>query len=436
MLGKGGMGEVYLAEDTRLQRQIALKLLPENVNHDPERLMRFYKEAETTAKLNHPNIATIHNVENAKDRLFIVMEYVEGETVRTPIPKHGIDLDLFCAWFLPISDAMAYAHEMGVTHRDLKPGNLMVKHEGTPKILDFGLARITGPEGLYRDSSQELTSPGGILVTPAYMLPEQVTGQQVGPLSDLFSLGVVMYDAITGRHPFLGDNTLATAHRIIHDDPPSAFDLKLIPPVVGDLLTTCLQKRPVDRYQSMRALHQVFDDLSGTLNGPELEVSPHSAINTSVIRPTRKLAVIMFTDIADFTELFPSLSPDGRYLAFQSNESGWWEVYVRHFPTGERKWQVSVAGGQMLRWQDQGSALFYVQDDRLMTVPVSTQGVFRFGSPQGLFSSETLRATRLSASYDVNTAGQQFVMVQNLNEDKAMTLTVVQNWYTEFTKTE
>ena len=111
-------------------------------------------------------------------------------------------------------------------------------------------------------------------------------------------------------------------------------------------------------------------------------------------------------------------------------------MYVRHFPTGEGKWQVSVAGGQMLRWQDQGSALFYVQDDRLMTVPVSTQGVFRFGSPQGLFSSETLRATRLSASYDVNTAGQQFVMVQNLNEDKAMTLTVVQNWYTEFTKTE
>ena len=144
----------------------------------------------------------------------------------------------------------------------------------------------------------------------------------------------------------------------------------------------------------------------------------------------------MFTDIADFTELFPSLSPDGRYLAFQSNESGWWEVYVRHFPTGEGKWQVSVAGGQMPRWQDQGSALFYVQDDRLMTVPVSTQDVFRIGSAQGLFSSETLRATRLSASYDVNTAGQQFVMVQNLNEDKAMTLTVVQNWYTEFTKTE
>jgi serine/threonine protein kinase len=136
------MGEVYLAEDTKLKREVALKFLPEAVRDDPERLRRFRTEAEAAAKLNHPNIATIYSIDEADGQTFIAMEYVDGKTLSDHIPDDGLDIDQFFEWFIPLTDALAHAHEHGRIHRDLKPGNIMVAANGTPKILDFGLARI------------------------------------------------------------------------------------------------------------------------------------------------------------------------------------------------------------------------------------------------------------------------------------------------------
>ncbi len=144
-LGKGGMGEVYLAEDTRLKRDVALKVLPEMVRNDPERLRRFRTEAEAAATLNHPHIATIHSIEEADGQVFIVMEHVDGLPLSERIPNSGLDTHQFLDWFIPLADALSHAHDHGRIHRDLKPANLMIRQDGTPKILDFGLARIVEP---------------------------------------------------------------------------------------------------------------------------------------------------------------------------------------------------------------------------------------------------------------------------------------------------
>ncbi|MBI4551360.1 MAG: serine/threonine protein kinase, partial [Candidatus Latescibacteria bacterium] len=213
-LGQGGMGEVYLAEDTRLERQVALKVLPAAVRRDPERIARFKTEAKAAAQLNHPHIATIYAVEEVEDLLFITMEYVDGQPLSALLPPDGLPLAQFFAWFVPLADALCHAHEHRVTHRDLKPGNLMVSKEGVPKILDFGLAQITRPEPVEpgvvdHDAPTEkvpprplpLTQLGAVLGTPAYMSPEQAERKPTDARTEVFSFGVVLYEALTGQRP-------------------------------------------------------------------------------------------------------------------------------------------------------------------------------------------------------------------------------------------
>jgi serine/threonine protein kinase len=194
-LGKGGMGEVYL---------------PESVRSDPTRLRRFRTEAEAAAKLNHPNIATIYSIEEAEGQTFITMEYVDGETQQ--ISDDGLEVDQFFKWFIPLADALSHAHEHGRIHRDLKPANIMIREDGTPKILDFGLARIERGEPVPLDSDMptmtmdeqppSLTQGKGFMGTPSYMSPEQIEGKKVDARTDLFSFGLVMYEALTGQRPF------------------------------------------------------------------------------------------------------------------------------------------------------------------------------------------------------------------------------------------
>jgi len=172
LLGQGGMGEVYLAHDAKLDRDIALKTLPSAFAADPQRLARFQTEAKAAARLNHPNIATLYDLEEVEGTHFITMEYVEGQPLKELIPTGGLALDTFFAWFIPLADALTHAHEKGVTHRDIKPGNIMVTPEGVPKILDFGLARITRPEPEEADSmapTVSLTQGGAVLGTPLYV---------------------------------------------------------------------------------------------------------------------------------------------------------------------------------------------------------------------------------------------------------------------------
>jgi serine/threonine protein kinase len=206
-LGAGGMGMVYRAHDPRLARDIALKILPDNVARDAESLARFTREARAVAALNHPHVVTTHSTEEVEGLRFITMELIDGRTLDQMIPPIGLSLAHFFNVSIAIADALSAAHQKRITHRDLKPGNVMVTESGLVKVLDFGLAR--GGEGDSPAASVEqatlLTQAGTVLGTTAYMSPEQVEARAIDHRSDIFSLGIVMYEMATGSRPFKGD---------------------------------------------------------------------------------------------------------------------------------------------------------------------------------------------------------------------------------------
>ena len=314
-LGKGGMGEVYLADDTKLDRQVAIKVLPDAVRQDPERLARFRREAKAAASLNHPNIATIHSIEEADNVLFIVMEYVDGETLSERIPPDGMDLDVFFSTFIPLADALAHAHQQGRVHRDLKPANIMVAEDGTPKILDFGLARIMPvaeePEEADQLGSQDETrtldanklnqpvkpptdpsamSPGPKLMgTPQYMSPEQAESETLDHRTDIFSFGVVMYEALTGRKAFEGSSRASLLGRIINENPEPVTSLKPITPYQLWLaIDRCLRKNRAVRTQTALEL---FTDLEGVKKDVEAGMVLVDANTIPVSEPVSEPAV-------------------------------------------------------------------------------------------------------------------------------------------------
>jgi eukaryotic-like serine/threonine-protein kinase len=271
-LGAGGMGEVFLATDTKLKREVALKILPEAVRDDPERLRRFRVEAEAAAKLNHPNIATVYSIEEADNQTFITMEHVDGKTLSDHIPSDGIDVDQFFEWFIPITDALAHAHKHGRIHRDLKPGNIMIRTDGVPIILDFGLARI---EREAQDDSEAPTLTMGepetqgrsFLGTPAYMSPEQIEGKQVDARTDLFSLGVLMYEAITGQRPFAGDTVESVTARILETEPKPITEIRPVTPyTLWTVIRKCLKKQSRQRLQTSEELHSDLRDIQQELH--------------------------------------------------------------------------------------------------------------------------------------------------------------------------
>ncbi|HJZ13037.1 MAG TPA: serine/threonine-protein kinase, partial [Acidobacteriota bacterium] len=228
-LGKGGMGEVYVAEDRKLKRRVALKVLPEEVARDPARLDRFQREAESIAALNHPNIVTIYSIEEADGIRFLTMELVEGETLIQLIPSNGMDVETFLRFSAPVAEALSAAHEKGIIHRDLKPGNIMVSQEGRIKVLDFGLAKLMRDDSDPNSSRMEThaqTEDGIVLGTMPYMSPEQIQGKRLDHRSDIFSLGIIFYEMITGRRPFHGDTSAELISSIMRDTPGPVGDLK------------------------------------------------------------------------------------------------------------------------------------------------------------------------------------------------------------------
>ena len=282
LLGKGGMGEVYIADDTKLNRQVALKVLPSELAGDPERRARFEREAQAIASLNHPNIVTIHSVEEIEGTHFITMELVRGSSLSELIPKDGFALNRFLELAIPLSDAVAVAHQNGVTHRDLKPDNVMVGDDGRLRILDFGLAKLA--EGPISPSSsdsddmptQTVTQEGRVLGTVAYMSPEQAEGQPIDHRTDIFSLGVIFYEMATGQRPFSGDTSMSVLTSILRDDPGSVTDLNVrLPRQLGRFVKRCLQKDPDRRYQSALDLRNELEELQEEVATGQ--VSPVSA---------------------------------------------------------------------------------------------------------------------------------------------------------------
>jgi Tol biopolymer transport system component len=256
-LGKGGMGEVYAAEDTRLGRRVALKVLSRGLAMDADHRERFEREARAVAALNHPNIVTIYSVEDAGGIPFLTLELVEGRTLDALIPPGGLPLDRILAYAIPLADAVGAAHQRGITHRDLKPGNVMVGDDGRVKVLDFGLAKLKESNASLAASlpTQELTGEGRIVGTVAYMSPEQAEGKPVDPRSDVFSLGVVIFEMATAQRPFTGDTQVSLLSSILKDTPASLTDLKAeLPRDLARIVRRCLSKDPEDRYQTAKDL--------------------------------------------------------------------------------------------------------------------------------------------------------------------------------------
>ncbi len=253
LLGRGGMGEVYRAVDTRLDRPVALKLLSAEVAANPERLRRFTREAKAASSLNHPNIATIHEIGEAEGWHYIAMEYVEGETLEARIRKQSLKLGEILDLGIQAAEALEVAHKKGIIHRDIKPANLMLTPEGRLKVLDFGLAKRLHLEKPAQDmpaSTESQTVSGLILGTVEYMSPEQVLGHDVDQRADLFSLGVVLYDMVAGRLPFHGASPTETMDRILHAEPEAMARFNYDTPAeLERIIRKCLEKDPTLRYQ-------------------------------------------------------------------------------------------------------------------------------------------------------------------------------------------
>jgi Tol biopolymer transport system component len=362
-IGKGGMGEVYLAHDQKLDRRVALKVLPPELAGG-ERQVRFAREAKALAALNHPNIVTVHSVEEDRGIPFITMELVEGSTLADRLPRRdGWPLDRFFDLAIPIADAVAAAHQHGIVHRDLKPGNVMVTADGRVKVLDFGLARQAEASA----GAETITnSETGLVVgTANYMSPEQARGQSVDARSDIFSLGIVFHEMLTGSRPFVGSTPTEVLSSIIKDAPPPVSTMRAgIPRELTRLVRRCLAKDPARRIQSVVDIRNELEELKREMDSGELVAEPRPApvdggrtrrawwaagaavvilalggITGWMLTERRQIAGVRLTNPRQLTfsagvESFPTWSPDGGRIAYVSNQRG-----------NDDIWVVPAAGG-------------------------------------------------------------------------------------------
>jgi serine/threonine protein kinase len=362
LLGKGGMGEVYAAEDLTLGRTIAIKVLPPGLAATPDQHERFAREAKTVAALNHRAIVTLHSFEEENGVRFITMELVDGQPLSERIPSQGLPLGELLNLGSEIADAISAAHERGVIHRDLKPGNVLVTSDGHVKVLDFGLAKLRDLEVSGAElPTRQLTGEGKIVGTVAYMSPEQAEGKPVDHRTDIFSFGSMLYEMATGQRPFQGDSNMAVLSAVLKDSPRSATAINpSLPPALAHILKTCLQKDPERRYQSAKDVRNELRTLKEELDSGELTRPAPMPMTAKAKRwplvagGVGVLAVIaiaawvavrwpgrgsgetaaptlQFTRLtsAQGIERQPSLSPDGKWLAYSSDASGNYDIYLQ-----------------------------------------------------------------------------------------------------------
>src|SRR5258706_275117 len=278
-LGAGGMGEVYKAQDTRLNRIVAINVLPAAVSSDADRRRRFLQEAQAASGLNHPNIITIYDIVTDGDAQYLVMEFVPGKTLGELVQAGGLPVLLALQYSTQMSGALSTAHSAGIIHRDLKPANVMVTPTGLVKILDFGLAKLTdaGPASQFDQQStaaEPLTREGAIIGTASYMSPEQAEGKRVDARSDIFSFGSVLYEMVTGRRAFDGGSGISTLSAVLRDEVKPIPDLAPdVPMLFEQIIAMCLRKDPNARLQSMKEVENALDGLNRQLD-PGIRPSP------------------------------------------------------------------------------------------------------------------------------------------------------------------
>ncbi len=387
-IGAGGMGVVYKATDLRLQRSVALKLLPAELAADRERRSRFEHEARAASALNHPNIVTVYEIDRADELDFIAMEFVEGETLDRAISR-GLTLDEALRYATQIGEALGAAHLAGIVHRDLKPRNVIVKPGGQVKVLDFGLAKRVGGGAVETAAPTQSAGPrsvaGSVVGTLAYMSPEQAEGKPLDARSDIFSFGVVLYEMLTGRRPFAGDSEAQVLSAILRDTPPPAGSLrKDLPEELDRILAKALEKGVDYRYQHMA---DVVADLKRASRGPASVVGrapvAHRArraawalglavaMTLAVVGlrqwTRRSAAPLQFRLLSTFpgSHRAPSLSPDGRMLAFVDDAHEVPQVWVK--PVGEGD-AVPITTGESAartpRWSPKGDQIVFERSRR------------------------------------------------------------------------
>jgi len=408
-LGKGGMGEVYLAEDTKLGRCVALKVLPPEVAADPERRMRFEREARAVAALNHPSIVTVHSVEEADGVPFITMELVEGQTLSALLSGRALPLSRLLEVAIPLADAVGCAHRSGIIHRDLKPDNVMVDGQGRLKVLDFGLARVDRPSGPEDAGTQTPTvsldtREGTILGTVAYMSPEQAEGRPVDSRSDVFSLGIMLYEMATGVRPFQGATPMSTISSILKDEPTPVSDRDpTLPERFGRIVRRCLAKDPDRRYQTALDLRNDLEDVRVDVDSGELAADSR-AHAAAARKPTLRgpivltaaalvAAVAVISTVSRRTGEDPATvyvprpltsaigqeadvnwSPGSDFIAFGEIRNGSFDVYVQPVVGGTAELRAGGPGTETCpRFSPDGKLLAYVSSSEpgtpVMLVP-------------------------------------------------------------------
>jgi hypothetical protein len=507
ILGVGGMGEVYQARDTTLDRDVAIKILPRVFMGDSDRLGRFEREARLLASLNHPHIGAIYGLETIDGSPALVLELVEGETLAERMAGGPLPVAEARAIAAQIAEALEAAHERGIVHRDLKPANIKITPAGVVKVLDFGLAKAAGGDDSGPDLTHsptvtmDVTRHGVVLGTAAYMSPEQARGKVVDKRTDIWAFGCVLFEMLTGRSVFAGETLSDTIARILEREPDWRALTERAPGGMQRLVRRCLEKDPKQRLrdvgdaridltrqaeeagperetpaadwtwkQRLAALtasaavvavalamgafaadrggppHLFRKDLQ---TGKEDELTPVSTYQEPLdVSPDGQWVVFErrtdrgTNDIdklpvagggkpsplldSRFDEIDLRFSPDGRSIAFVSDESGRYEVYVAPFPFTGAKTRVSAGGARQPRWSRDGRELFYQTFDRhLVAVPVKATPTLELGSPAPLFSFEGRLAW---VNFDVAPDGKRFLAITRLLFADEQPLSVVLNW--------
>ncbi len=418
LLGRGGMGEVWLAQDTRLGRRTAVKLLPSEFTNQPERVRRFEQEARAASALNHPNIVTIYEIGEVDGRKFIVTEYVEGDTLRqrmSKAPERRLRLNEALEIAAQVAAALQAAHEAGITHRDIKPENVMSRKDGLVKVLDFGLAKLNNTQAGSQAMEKLNTRSGMVMGTASYMSPEQARGEKVDHRTDIFSLGVMLYETLAGRRPFEGATASDVMAAVLTNEPVSLVEVATDVPVsLWRIVRRCLEKEPERRFQSAGDLAFALEEMKASSDfsqgvksakGTTPETRPVAsslnrigkgwarwALAATILlaaivvvavfllrkQPDEILAVSFTFSLPDNLELrmAPAVSPDGKYIVYCANpvaakNRNEFSLWLRSLDSSEARPIPGTEGGFAPFWSPDSRYIAFWANMRLQKIDVT-----------------------------------------------------------------
>ena len=455
-IGAGGMGEVYRARDTRLGRDVAVKILPASFARETDRLHRFSQEAQAVAALNHPNILAVFDIGEYDSSPYLVSELLEGESLRSALDRDPLPQRKTIEYGVQIAQGLAAAHEKGIVHRDLKPENIFITKDGRVKILDFGLAKLApsggsdlGPDSITHTSSH--TAPGVVMGTTSYMAPEQVRGQAADARTDIFTFGAVLYEMLTGRRAFRRDTAAETMTAILKEDPPELSDdpAHHVSPALDRIIRRCLEKSPEQRFQSARDLSFAL----GALSGSDVTSGSAKPTSASAPAPSKQLwlfllasaaAVIAACVITWFIAKRPppatrmqfsipvseevshtALSADGSMLAFVAPEenSGIPMIYLQRIGAPSAALLPGTEGASYPFWSPDATYLGFFANDKLKKIPVAG------GPPQVLANAYSARGGSWSSRGVILYAPNVGTSIWRINADGTSAASVSEGLY-------